>query len=87
MATTSIQTVMSQYVPVKLVIPTLDVMVELLGQHSDLKNFRQNFLSVKQPFVEPHIEYALFSTLIEYLEQIEQYPEHDWITDPVDCPA
>ena len=69
----------TQHVPVKLVIPTLDVMVELLGQQQRLKKISDkiSFL-LQQLFVEPHIEYALFSTLIEYLEQIEQYPEHDW---------
>lgn len=69
----------TQHVPVKLVIPTLDVMVELLGQQQRFKKISDKISCLlQQPFVESHIEYALFSTLIEYLEQIEQYPEHDW---------
>lgn len=45
----------TQHVPVKLVIPTLDVMVELLGQQQRFKKFQTKFpFCCKQLFVESH---------------------------------
>ena len=48
----------TQHSSVKLVIPTLDVMVELLDSNNDLKNFRQISCLLQQPFVQPTTEYA-----------------------------
>nr|WP_252716664.1 DUF3322 domain-containing protein [Acinetobacter haemolyticus] len=69
----------SQHVPVKLIIPTLDVLVEVLEQQQRLQKFSDKISCfLQQPFVQPQAEYALFSTLVEYLEQVEAYREYDW---------
>jgi Uncharacterized protein conserved in bacteria len=69
----------AQHVPVKLVIPTFDLLVELLGQEQQFKKWSDKISGVlQQPFVQPPVEYALFATLIESLEQVEQYHDQDW---------
>ncbi|MDO7208844.1 DUF2220 family protein [Acinetobacter nosocomialis] len=69
----------TQQVPVKLIIPTLDVMVDVLGQQQRFKKISDKIsYLLLQPFVQPQVEYALFCTLIEYLELLEKYREADW---------
>ncbi|WP_336935789.1 Wadjet anti-phage system protein JetD domain-containing protein [Acinetobacter soli] len=69
----------TQNVPVKLIIPTLDILVELLGEQQRFKKISDKIsYLLQQPFVQLNVEYVMFSTLIEYLEQVEQYNEEDW---------
>lgn len=69
----------TQDVPVKLIIPTFDLLVELLGQQQRFKKISDKISCLlQQPFVQPQVEYGLFSTLIEHLELVEQYGEQDW---------
>ena len=73
------QQLAEQLVPVKLVIPNLNVLVELLGQQKQLKHWMDKIsVFLQQNFVQPQHEQVLFETLIEYLEQLEQYSEQDW---------
>lgn len=69
----------SQSVPVKLLIPTFDVLVELLGQQQQLKSWSEKISCLlQQAFVQPQIEHALFATLVEHLDEMEKFTQHNW---------
>lgn len=68
-----------QSVPVRLVIPDLNALVQLLGQQQQLQHWMKKISELlQQDFVQVQHEKTLFHTLIEYLEQLEQYSGQDW---------
>jgi len=69
----------SQRVPVKLVVPSLIKLCELLGTQQELKLWTTKLSNlVQQCFVPEDLKYSLSNCLIEHLEQIEKLNDLQW---------
>lgn len=69
----------TQNVPVRLVIPSLEKLAELLGAKKQLNSWLCKIsYFLKQDYVSDRQQQILFQTLIQNLEKIDKYADGEW---------